>query len=172
MTTDEDADKTEATTDHLTAATSPTSPTKIDEELAAIAAQHDGLVRAENVVEFAMNPATALHGQFPWDDRVAAHERRLDIARGIIRARVVYLPRQNAEPVRVRAYFSLPDDRLTPGGGYRTTVSILSDTERRNRLLAQALAELAAFKRKYAMLAELAVVFAAAEEVKAPIAAE
>lgn len=43
-----------------------------------------GVLRPEDVVREASNPAHELHGEFEWDDKHAAHAHRLDQARGLI----------------------------------------------------------------------------------------
>lgn len=44
----------------------------------------NGRVKAEDLVAAARDEAYPLHGDFPWNDAEAAHQRRLDIARQII----------------------------------------------------------------------------------------
>jgi len=134
----------------------------IQKELETIRKRHNGLLRPADVVEFAKDKATALHGQFTWDDGKAAEEYRLWQARMIIRVTVSVMPKVEKE---CRAYVSLMNDRQRDGGGYRSMVSVLSDAERREALLQEALAELNVFRRKYALLKELAPVFAAIDEI-------
>ncbi len=45
----------------------------------------DHRIEPADVVGAARDPDSPLHDEFPWDDKVAAEERRLDIARGLIR---------------------------------------------------------------------------------------
>lgn len=138
----------------------------IDRELELIRRRNGGILRAEQVVEFARNPKTALHSQFEWDDTKAGYQYRLWQAREIIRVRVTMEPRINAE---TRAYVSLYSDRKQPGGGYRAIADVLSDEERREELLQQALRDMEAFKHKYIQLKRLAPVFAAMDRVQAEI---
>lgn len=133
-------------------------------ELEQIRGENDGLLPPRAVVEFARDPLTALHGEFTWDDAVAAEERRLDQARRLIRV-MVTIEHIADKDRRVRAFVSVMDDRRMAGGGYRSTVEVMQDDERRERMLATALMELRAFKRRYSVLQELASVFEAAEEV-------
>ncbi len=65
----------------------------------------EDLLRAETVVSTAKSKTSPLHDHFPWDDRVAAHERRLDVARNLIRSVVVIMPRTSPVPL-VKAYLS------------------------------------------------------------------
>lgn len=128
---------------------------RIEEELEMLRDQHGGVVPPEAVVEFARDPATALHAKFEWDDEKAAHEHRLNQARFLLRTIVKYEEHVH-EPVRV--YVSLPSDRK-PGGGYRVLAQVMSDEDRRAELMRMALTELCAVKRKYAQLSALNPVF-------------
>ena len=135
-------------------------------ELEQIRKSNGGLLRPLDVVEFARNPKTALHGRFTWDDSKAANEYRLWQARQIIRVSVTVIP--NAEK-EYHAYVSLKDDRKQEGGGYRSTVSVLRHSVRRDAMLREALEELDVFRRKYAILTELAPVFEAIVTVGATV---
>lgn len=135
---------------------------RIREELEQIRETHGGILRPEDVVDFAADPETALHSQFEWDDSEAARQHRIWQARQVIRCVVTVIPQAN-EPIR--AYVSLVPDRSNPGGGYRDTVAVLSDDEHREQLLSQALRELRAWRAKYNQLKALAPVFAAIDTV-------
>lgn len=139
-----------------------TSP-KVIAELNRIADQHGGLVRPEQVVEAAAVPESPLHDWFTWDDTAAAAQYRLQQARQLLRVCVQRLAGPDKPLAKV--FVSLSSDRSEEGGGYRRTVSVLSDQAMRSQLLQDALDELYRFKRKYAELSELAEVFAAAEKV-------
>jgi len=120
------------------------------------------LLNPAQIVEFASDPKTALHSRFTWDDTAAAREYRLWQARTILRVSV-YVPEGSTEPVR--AFVSLHDDR-TAKGGYRSVSDVLKDKGLRATMLAEALAELQVFQRKYRLLKELQPVFAAAARVQ------
>jgi len=139
--------------------------TSIQNELELLRKQHDGLIRPTDVVDFARDPKTALHERFTWDDGKAATEYRLWQAREIIRVSVTFMPSIEKE---YRTYVSLLDDRQREGGGYRSVVSVLKNPARRETMLSEALAELDGFRQRYAMLKELAPVFAAIDRVKTP----
>lgn len=134
---------------------------KIAAELASIMDGNDGVLHPQHVVDFARDETTALHDRFEWDDTEAGKKYRLEQARHIIR---VYVDVADDSVTEIRAWVSLPSDRET-GGGYRKTRDVLSERERREELLQMALRDLMVFKRKYAILQQLAKVFAAAEEV-------
>lgn len=134
---------------------------KIQKELMALSTKHGGTVTPEQIVKFAENPETALHSRFCWDDTEAAKQFRLLQAARILRVTVFVEPRTEE---KVRVFVSLPDDR-TDRGQYRRTIDVLSDAQMRRKLLNAALAELAAFERKYSSLKELSQVFAAVRKV-------
>ena len=135
------------------------------QELRLIARRHRGLLRPHDVVEYARNRRTALHDYFTWDDSKAAHEYRLWQARQLIRVAVTVLTPEVPKPARI--YVSLRSDRARDAGGYRLTADVLSDSDRREQLLAEALADLQTWQEKYRLLAdELAPVFAAATRLR------
>jgi hypothetical protein len=131
-------------------------------ELEQIRAVHGGILRPEDVVKFARNSKTALHSQFTWDDTEAAKQYRLWQARSVINVCVEILPVNNKE---ARVYVSLMDDRKTPGGGYRSIVDVMSDADRRAKLLEEACREFAYFREKYKELKELAPLFEAMDGI-------
>ena len=136
----------------------------VSAELEMLVEQGDGILKAEAVVEYARDPKTALHSHFEWDDTEAAREYRLVQARHIIR--VVLRAHSIQPPIVTRIFVSLNEDRALPGGGYRTMIDVMSAEESRRKLLAQALAELETWQKKYQTLTELAAIFAAIATVK------
>lgn len=128
-------------------------------ELEIIRSEHEGLLKAEDVVDYARNPDTVLHGKFTWDDTEAAERFRLMQARQVIRVHVKIYPR---EKQRVRAYVSMLEDRRK-GGGYRATDEVMHITALRDQLLYQAHREMRAFVKRYEHLEELAGVIATME---------
>ena len=134
----------------------------VKEELEYIQSKNKGLLRPVDVVEFAKNPETILHGKFCWDDRIAGERYRLQQARQIIQVEVSVVPKTEKT---VRAFVSLFDDRKRPGGGYRQTTKVLSQKQKREKLLVQALIELRSWAKKYNDLKALIPIFEAVEKV-------
>lgn len=141
-----------------------TKNSQIVAEMRKIETANGGLLRAEDVVAAARPTSSPLHSWFTWDDSEAARNYRLWQARQLIRVTVSYLPENNNELTRV--FVNLSTDRVKDGGGYRRLVPVMRNPEQRRQLLQDALAELEVFKRKYAMLTELADVFKAAERAR------
>lgn len=137
--------------------------TAIQKELESIR-RENGILRPEDVVAFAVNPQTALHSRFNWDDGEAAHQYRLQQARQVIRVTVHMLPVVNRE---TRVYVSLKSDRYEKGGGYRPIVNVLTNEDQRAELLGQALEEMQLWRAKYRRLNELLPIFAALDAVAA-----
>lgn len=121
-------------------------------ELEEIRQEAGGMLRAEDVVDFARSSNTALHRYFEWDNTAAAAKYRLSQAKEIISVAVVVVPGTDK---KVRAYVNLREDRKE-GLGYRSIVDVYSDEDLLEMLLSDALEELQAFKAKYEKLKSLA----------------
>lgn len=132
-------------------------------ELDTVRRRNGGILRVQDVVDYARDPATALHKCFEWDDRKGAEQYRLWQARELVRS--VYVEITPGDTTQYNAYVSMNDDRKKPGGGYRLLASVLSDKEQRRRLLVQALSEFDLWKQKYDSIKELAGVFEARKKI-------
>jgi len=140
-------------------------------ELEKIRSKTDGKLIPEMVVEYAHNKNNPLHRYFVWDDSEAARLFRLRQASELIRVCVRIIP---GTKTAVRAYVSLTNERKNAPGRsaddeddgktvYRRIDDVVSDTAMRKQLLADAMCELAAFRRKYCNLSELASVMKAVD---------
>lgn len=137
---------------------------EVQQELQRIAQRNGGVLQPKAVVEAARDTASPLHDQFQWDDSEAAEQYRLWQARRLIRVTVCLI--DSTEPKSTaKVFVSLSTDR-NGGGGYRVLADVLSDQDRRAQLLADAQRELKSFQRRYAILTELADVFAAIEKLQ------
>lgn len=105
-------------------------------ELEGIRRKGGGYLSPQAVVDFAEDPSTALHGRFDWDNDVAGPKYRLWQARQLIRIVVNILPNSNSEPIKVRAYVSLRQDR-EEGLGYRLTTEVMEDDDTAAALLSE-----------------------------------
>jgi hypothetical protein len=139
----------------------------IGEELEQIRQMHGGLLKPEDVVQFARNKRTALHSEFEWDDAKASAEYRLEQARRVIRVSVTVLPSPYSDQTPVRAYVSVASDRVQPGGGYRAFADVMSDDDKRAELVNEAIGEAKRWRRKYERLRELVPIFRAIDKVEA-----
>ena len=143
---------------------------KIIKELYRLAKDNGGELRPGDVVKAARPKSSPLHKCFQWDDSKAAQAYRLWQARQLIRVTVEYIgPDDAAVPMRV--FVSLTSDRKNKGGGYRTTLDVMSNRKQREQLLADALAEMELFEEKYSALKELAEVIGAMRSARKKVAA-
>lgn len=132
-------------------------------ELERIREKHAGRLDADMVVHYAKSSNHPLHDLFEWDDNVAAQAYRVDQARQVIRSiEVVVEETPKAKPVR--AFVSVVKDRER---GYTSIRDAMTDAQLRAQVVTQALAELEAWRKRYAELVELAGVFAAIDEARA-----
>lgn len=90
--------------------------------LETLARNNGGLLLPAQVVDAAKDPTSPLHCHFEWDDSEAARGFREQQARALIRSFKVTI--QASQPVEVRAYVSLPSDRVLTGG-YRTISEVM-----------------------------------------------
>ena len=129
---------------------------KVRAEIEALALRNGGIITPQILVAYARdNPLSALHRCFQWDDEQAAEMWRLAQAGKLIRRHVVKIEAADGDTIRIRGFVSLPSDR-GPDHTYRSTVRLLNDRDQTAELLAQAKAELAAFRNKYAALQAVA----------------
>ena len=145
---------------------------KIDAKVAAAEVQrlmeeHGDKVEATDVLEAAESPRNPLHPEFEWSDTKAAREYRLEQARRLLRGiEIVYVRVENGK--RTSTSFSFvsavhnPDD--VGAHYYISTEDGMKQPDQRAEMLANALSELRAFLRKYAVLTELASVFSAIDK--------
>lgn len=142
----------------------------IKKELEQIRKTHKGFLRPEDVVEYARNQNTELHGMFCWDDTEAAHKYRVQQAGYLIRSiKVQIRPNPKQEKiVTVREYVSLPAER--GAGGYRQINEVLTDDDLRLQFIESVQAEFAAFREKLKAISEIA--YKKSEVVKTAIERE
>lgn len=116
-------------------------------------------VTPELIVEMSRDPDSPTHGEFEWDDTVAAEKYRTEQARLLIaHIRVVREDDQeNEQDVKVRAFVSTPGRNSV----YVPLQNALSNDVYREHLLKQAKNDCMVFLAKYRKLSELAGVTAA-----------
>lgn len=134
-------------------------------ELLRIADENNGVLNPTLVVEAARDSNNPLHAHFEWDDSAAAEAFRLAQAHGLIRRvkLTVMRPASDARRMTIsstRAFESRPSQRSRKGG-YEPIDDILADEHKRQELVAQVLRDLRAYRRRYALLSELAAVWEA-----------
>lgn len=119
---------------------------------------------AKNLVNVSRPGDAPLHSLFEWDDSVAAEYYRENQARRIIASIEIVredVPEVEEKPVMIRAFHAL---RTEETEGYEHIQRIMSDEEKRNRLLELAKRDMNIFKEKYKELKELSKVFDSIDE--------
>lgn len=143
------------------------------EEVVRLRRKHKD-VTEKLLVSASRNPDSPLHKLFMWDDPdSAAALGRLEIARRLI-VRVTITEEE-------RTFLEWKGIKVKPqtrglvgsrrGSGYRGLVDVMTNTERRQMFLRQALSDLEACQKKYHMLTELADVFKEIEAVSQAVKA-
>lgn len=134
------------------------SPQKAGEEIDRLLAKYGQSLKAEQVLEEARSKKSPIHNAFDWNDTTAARAYRLEQARRLLRSvRVVIITPKGSE-ITTRVTVTTEDPEES-GRVYSATEYAMSSEKMRNSILRQALAELKAFRHKYATLSELASLF-------------
>jgi len=137
-------------------------------ELQGIKKAHGGVLEPATIVKKAKPVKNPLHKNFTWDDSVAGQKYREEEARRVVRSiEVVMKPATGAPERAVKAYVSVSSSpvKQTKGSVYVTVDEALSDQIMRDEVLARAIREALSFRKKYAELSELAMVFSAIDEM-------
>lgn len=140
----------------------------VGEHLELLRKRFKGELTPEDVLEDAKNDNSPLHSFFEWDDGDAAHQHRLQQARGLIRSVVAIYTRTDEPAVKHRAYVHIAEHG-TPH--YREASHAMSQKKTRDQVLNRALAELIAWQRKYKDLQEFADLFEAVRQTKLKLVA-
>lgn len=110
----------------------------------------NGAITRESVLEKARDHNSELHKCFEWDDTVAAEKYRLVQAGEVLRFIVYEEETKPTDRPEIRVF------QITEKSeGYKPTKIIVKQEDEYQKLLANAWAELRAFKAKYACLEEL-----------------
>lgn len=140
--------------------------TEVYAELERIAKANKGHLTPDAVLKNAASKRSPIHKYFTWDDSEAAHHWRLTQAAMLIRSVKVNVEMHDQDkPLVCRAFVNVAstqrddEDKAAPGVYVPLEVALKVD-DYRTQMLENASSELAAFRRKYAVLRELAGVFA------------
>ncbi len=141
---------------------------EIRESLYTIAEENNGYLTPEKVVEAAQAEDSPLHHRFEWDDSEAARKFR-NIQAGVLirQIKVTVIKRttttKEINVIATRALQAPMGDRGK--GGYSKIEDIMADPARREDMLRTVLTELAAYRKRYANLEELANVWEALDKL-------
>lgn len=119
----------------------------------------EGRLTARELLDVNRPEDAPLHGEFEWDDGIAAESWRVHQARNIINSLLV-VP-EKSEPVR--GFFKIEQGERN----YHSVTAILSRKDMAQRLFDNALRELMAFQRKYQSLEQFNEVWQAIANIQA-----
>lgn len=114
----------------------------------------------QSLVDANRDEYAPLHGEFEWNDDIAAERYRETQASYIIRMLCVKSERKEEQPMRAFYSIAQENDRK-----YESLSVIVESENKTKKLLQTAYKELMAFKQKYESLAELIPVFNVIDEV-------
>ena len=136
------------------------------DELERIRLLNNGELTKSAVVKASKAKKAPLHKFFEWDDSIAGHKYREQQAGYIIRSIEVSRPEMPHFQSRAYEVTSMPasSENEKPRRVFRTTEDILSDPLARDELLAQAITNAIAYRKRYNALSELSKVFKALDE--------
>ena len=130
------------------------------EVMNGLAAQNN--LTAKALVDVSRPEDAPLHGEFEWDNDVAAEKYREEQGRLLIRQLVV-IPEDHPEQEPVRAYFKVVEDQPT----YDPIETIFQHQDKTERLFHIAMGELQAFRRKYSGIQKFAKLFSVIDDLSA-----
>jgi len=137
-----------------------------------IRAANGGDIDAAMVVEDAKRKRSPLHGGFQWDVNRAASEHWLHTARKILHGLVIVSEKEDVEDRRCYAVVTYEeegdDGKPEAVSAYTSVDDAFVNPELRAQVVNRAWADLAAFRKRYKMLSELAAVFEALDSVPSP----
>lgn len=134
-------------------------PQKIGEALAEISAKANGHLTPEAIVDTAKAKTHILHRHFEWDDKLAAHQYRLDQARDLVQS--IHVEAAETESGYARAFLSI---REKDGTSYRSLGDVMQSADLQSKVLAAAERDLLAFENRYRSLTDICQMIRAARE--------
>lgn len=125
--------------------------------LESLREDHGGKLTPEAVINDAAKPKSPMHALFEWDDESAAHEYRLDQARGLLRAIVTTVVAEH-QTTPTRAFVAVQQEG-DKGRSYTSIGVAMATPILRVQVLNAARAELASWRDRYRELEELTTLF-------------
>lgn len=142
-------------------------------ELEAIRLRNDGVLRPADVVEESRDDDAPLHPCFTWDDWAAAEKCRQDEARRLVRSVVLVRPAEGDRPREVvPQYLHVTAAEGRDAQGYRAVAEVVADEELAARAVADALAALRGWQKRFGWIRELVGVSEAIDRAAAGVMAK
>lgn len=117
------------------------------------------------VIKIAKNKRSAIHNAFEWDDSAAAHEHRRTQARHLLRSFTVTYKNNPEETVRAYEVTRKASRKSTTRTIYGTHEDAMKDPQARESLIAEAISQLMAWRRRFKSLNEFDRVLGVIDEV-------
>lgn len=124
----------------------------------------NGEVTPDKVVASAKPAKSPIHKAFTWNNTKAANSYRKEEARNMIRSIEIVRVELPLTPTRAYEVKSAPVKDCPQRKVYTTTEEILADPVARDELLMGAIRDALSYRKRYAMLSELAGVFHAIDD--------
>lgn len=138
-------------------------PKAVGEHIELLRKQHQNELTPQDILDDAKNDNSPLHSFFEWSDTEAAHQYRLQQARGLIRAVVAVYVSDEKPAVRQKAYVHIPEPTAPH---YRETSHAMSQAKTRKLVLERAWREFQQWRRRYQDMKEFADLFETADQVE------
>lgn len=141
------------------------SPVKAFEEIEKIRNEHGGTFSAEDLVQAARSKRNKLHRLFEWDDAAAAEQHRITQARTMQRSlEITYKDSKDSDVMKLIRPYEItrkqkPGSVNSPRTLYTSFEEAVKDDVTRESLLADAIRQLMALRRRFKILNELDRVF-------------
>lgn len=138
----------------------------VGEHIEGLRRHFQGELTPEDILDDAKHDNSPLHDYFEWSDTAAAHQYRLQQARGLIRSVVAVFIRDDQPAVRTKAYVHVPE----PGAPhYREVTHALSQKKTRTLVLRRAWTELQQWRQRYKDLSEFAELISTIDDLEKPL---
>ena len=125
-----------------------------------------GRLVAQDVVDIARPPKSALHQFFEWNDALAAEQHRLAQARLLIRSVVLVETAEHGEITPIRAFAKITTEEIN---SYEPITMVMADKHLREAVLREVRSEIKSLRDKVSTFEELGQVLSALDAVDAAV---
>lgn len=136
-------------------------PAQIAGEICEGLEQNGGL-SPKRLLDASRDENAPLHGEFEWDDTIAAEKYRERQAQTIINNLTVRIETSEKETVQVRGFICTHEQESR----YRSIGIVVQDKDHSERLMQEALRDMKSFRDRYSVLEQLSGVFSAMDMVE------
>lgn len=117
--------------------------------------ERNGKLLPEHVVADASIQSSVLHSYFTWDNEEAANQHRLNEARHLIRNVEVHVINDTALDRPVQVFHNIQDVKIPENSGYYSVKNVITDKDKMEILINQAIRAVSTFRMKYRELVDL-----------------